>query len=218
MKNTKNRKMLIAIAIALTAAIFAGMLVITSLSSQKTTVYVFKNNYEAGTAVTSDMFSPLQIDSKILMAGAKGSVSTALITRETFTSSVKNGDVLKLDVTAGTPLMKSLLSSAANNDVEIRMDPTSVAVTIAVNNTTGVTNAIKPESHVNVYATYSSGGTYLLLENERVLSVIAKDGVLSGITLELNNEKAIKVINAANGGKLYCGLVNGNGYIYVEEE
>lgn len=218
MKNTKNRKMLIAIAIAVTAAIFAGMLVITSLSSQKTTVYVFKNNYEAGTAVTSDMFSPLQIDSKILMAGAKGSVSTALITRETFTSSVKNGDVLKLDVTAGTPLMKSLLSSAANNDVEIRMDPTSVAVTIAVNNTTGVTNAIKPESHVNVYATYSSGGTYLLLENERVLSVIVKDGVLSGITLELNNEKAIKVINAANGGKLYCGLVNGNGYIYVEEE
>lgn len=217
MKNSKNKKIIIALAIGIVAAIIASILVVMAVSSQKVTMYVFKNAYEAGTEITGEMFTPVQVDSRVVVAGGGADTSDAFITKDTFTSSIKKGDVLKCDVAAGTPLMKSLIATSGNNKIEVSMDPKSVAITIPVNNVTGVTSTIKPESHVNVYATYNSGGTYLLLENVRVLNVDTKDNTLTGITLELDNEKAIKVINAANGGKLYCGLVNGNGYIYVDE-
>lgn len=217
MKSKKNKKILVVIAIALVAAIAAGALIFIYLAPQRTTMYVFKENYSAGTVIQSSMLAPVQADSQIVVAGGNAATSTYFVTQETFSTYVKSGDVLRTDVVKGSPLMTTTLTSSANNDVEVRMDAASVAVTIPVNNTTGVTADIKPESHVNVYATFSSGGTYLLLENVRVLSVISSEGSLSGITLELNNQDAVTVINAVNTGSVYCGLVNGDGYIYESE-
>ena len=214
----KNKKVIIFLTIAIILSILAFILIYSFLTPQRTTFYIFKDNYEAGTLITSDMLTPIQADNRIVMAGSETASASYFITSETFSSLVKQGDVLKVDVSKGTPLTISTLTSSANNSIEVRMDPSSVAVTIPVTNTTGVSADIKPESHINLFVTYNSGGTYLLLENARVLSV-AKDGAkISGMTIELDNYSALKVIDAVNTGKIYCGLVNGNGYIYEETE
>ena len=110
--------------------------------------------------------------------------------------------------------MISHVSKKGNNEVEVKMSPNAVAITISVSNITGITADLKSESHVNVYASYSSGITELLLENIRVLSVQKTDGKLAGVTLELNKEQAITVVEAIRKGSLYLGLVNADGYIY----
>jgi len=212
----KNIKIVIVFVVGVLCAILAATLVFVSVSPKKTTIYVFKDDYTAGTPISGKMLRAIEVDSRIVNAGHNTDVSTCFITIDTYTKLVKNGDVLNTDVVAGTPLMTTTLNDKANNSVEVLMGKTSVAVTIPVNNTTGVTANINAESYVNIYVTYNSGGTYLLLENVRVLNAVNNKGSLSGITLELDNASAVQVINAVNTGHIYCGLVNETGYIYED--
>ena len=110
--------------------------------------------------------------------------------------------------------MLSQVSSSGSNEVEVKMSSNAVAITISVNNISGITADLKSESHVNVYACYANGTASLLLENIRVLSVQKDDGELEGVTLELNNSQATTVMEAIGVGDLYLGLVNAEGYIY----
>lgn len=214
MNKLKNKKILIVISVAILSAILACVLIISFLTPARTTVYLFKDSYDAGTKLTSNMLTPVQADSNIIVAGSSVSTGTHFVTRDNYVELVTEGDTLKYDVDKGDCLMSSMLSSKADNRIALNMDPTSVAITIPVNNTTGVANNIKAENHVNVYVTYNSGGTYLLLENVRILCVLGDDNGVTGYTLELNNQEAVRIIDAVNAGTVYCGLTNSEGYIY----
>lgn len=217
MNKLKNKKILICILVAVISAVVASVLIFTFLLPARTTMYVFNDSYEAGTPITGSMLTPVQADSKIVVAGSSNGASSHFVTSENYNQIVSSDDVLKFDVSKGDCLMTSMVSSQASNRIVLRMDATSVAITIPVNNTTGVSSSIKPESRVNVYVTYNSGGTYLLLENVRILSVSSKDGEVNGYTLELNNQQAVMIIDAVNTGTVYCGLTNGEGYMYEPE-
>lgn len=218
MDKQKNKKIIVVISMAVVSALAAGMLIFAFLTPQRTTAYVFKENYKAGTVLNGEMLTPIQVDSSIMSAGAKTKTSTCFVTKDSYSTIVQENDVLKVDVDKGTPLMTSMLTSTAGNDVEVRMSATAIAVTIPVSDITGVTPDIKPESRVNVYVTYNTGETHLILENSRVLATVNEEEELKGITLELNNDEAKKVVTAANLGSIYCGLVNGEGYQYVTAE
>jgi len=213
-KNKKSYLIIGVVSIAVIAAIAAGVLIYTFLVPARTTVYMFNNAYEAGTKISGEMLTPMQVDSNMIVAGSKTDTSTHFVTSENYRSVVTENDVLKIDVDKGDCFMTSMLSSQGTNRIALRMDPKSVAVTIPVSSTTGVSNSIKAESRVNVYVTYNSGGTYLILENVRILSVATKDGSVTGYTLELDNQNAVKVIDAINTGSIYCGLTNEEGYVY----
>lgn len=214
LKDKKSYQIIIVVAIAVIAAITACILIYSFLSPARTTVYMFNNAYEAGTKISGNMLTPMQVDSNMIVAGNKTDTSTHFVTSDNFKNVVSENDVLKIDVDKGDCFMTSMLSSQSTNRIALRMDPKSVAVTIPVSSTTGVSNSIKAESRVNVYVTYNSGGTYLILENVRILSVTTKDGSVTGYTLELDNQNAVKVIDAINTGSIYCGLTNGDGYVY----
>lgn len=214
MSKNKNKKIVIAVAIAILASVIAAIMVFSFLSPSRTTVYVFNGAYEAGTQISGGMLTPVQADSKIIVAGNSTSVGSHFITSENIKELVNQGDVLKFDVEKGDCLMASMLSSKSSNRIVLRMDPKSIAVTVPVNSTSGVSNSVKAESRVNVYVTYNSGGTYLLLENVRILSVSTSDGAVTGYTLEVNNKEAVKIIDAVNTGTIYCGLTSGDGYVY----
>jgi len=218
-KNQKNKKIIVVVAIAIIAALTTGVLIYLFLTPQRSTVYVFKEDYDAGTIITGTMLTPVQVDSKVIAAGSKSGVSNYFITSDTYQSLVKSDTTLLTNVTKGQPLMSAIVSSSGGNGIQGLMDSTAVAITIPVNNTTGISPGIKAESHVNVYVTYNSGGTHLLLENVRILKVSTSDnGAISGFTLELNNAEAVKIINAVNTGSVYCGLTNATGYIYNAEQ
>lgn len=213
----KNTKILIVIAVALMLAALAAFLIVRALNPTRTTVYLFNQSYSAGTTVSGNMFTPVQVDSNMIILGNKTSVNTKFVTQAEYAQIVKSGDSLKIDVSEGMPLMRSMLSVAGGNAIEMMMKPSAIAVTVSVNNVRGVTNELTAGSHVNVYFT-SGSETRLLFENMRVLNVeMNSSGIITAVSLETNHAQAVTLVNAAESGNIYLGLVNANGYQYLSK-
>lgn len=212
----KNTKILIVIFAALALAAAAAFLIFKVLSPSRTTVYIFNDSYAAGTTVTSNMLTPVQVDSNAVVLGAKKDMNTYFVTNQTeYAELMKSGDTLKIDVSKGMPFMKSMLSVAGGSAIEMLMKPSSIAVTVGVNNIKGITNDLKPGAHVNVYFT-SALETKLLFENMRVLGTEKNsNGALTSVSLEATTNQAVVLVNAAESGSIYLGLVNANGYQYI---
>lgn len=211
----KNAKILTILLLAAVTAVLAGFAVISFLSPHRATVYVFRSAYSIGTQLSSDMLVPVQVDSGIIAAGREANISEKLVTSDELRSILESGDSLKVSVGEGLPLMRSLLSISGGNSIMMSMAPSSVAVTVSVDNTTGVTQELYSGASVNVYVTSYSGGTFLLFENMRVLDLNLKtSGELSSVTLEVSNEQAVKLINSTRNGAIHLGLINPNGYQY----
>lgn len=208
---------MIVLVVAIFMALLAGSAVVSFLNPHRSTIYIFKSSYPIGTQITSDMLSPLQVDSSIVSAGATQGIGTDFVTASDIRSILESGDSLKISVSQGIPLMKSLLSISGGNSIMMSMKPSSVAVTVSVDNTTGITKDLYSGASVNVYVTSYSGGTFLLFENMRVLEITRKNnGELSTVTLEVSNEEAVKLINSTKNGAIHLGLINPNGYVYEE--
>lgn len=211
----KNKKIFVVLIIALICMALASVMIVSYLNPQRTTFYVFKENYAAGTPIISDMLTPVKADKTIVLAGSRKNSNLYFITKDNFKENVKKGDVLRENVAAGEALMTHHVSGNGGNEVEVNMSPNMVAVTIPVNKITGVTRDIRTESHVNVYfSDNDTATTELKLENIRVLHVAKNENELEGVTLELDNEQASDIINCLNVGKVYLGIVNPDGYIY----
>ena len=211
----KNKAPLIILSFGIILALIAVWLIANFLTPKRTTVYVFNNGYKAGTEIKTTMLTAMQVDSTLIVAGNETSLSGYFITSDNISKLVKAGDTLRFDVGKGKPFMASDIASYGTNEVEVRLAETSIGITIAVDNITGVTPNLKAESHVNVYSAQRNGLTQLILENIRVIAVNNSNGALSSVTLELNNDQAKALISAKTVGTIQLGIVNGNGYQYV---
>lgn len=218
---SKNRKIVIILVMAILVAVVAAVALYLYLTPQKTTVYVFKDNFEAGELLTEEMLTPIQADSSIVVAGNKTDTASRFVTGGDIQTVLNTGDSLRMDVAEGMPLTLSMLSVNGGSSVEMNMDPSKIAVTVPVTAITGVTNDLKEGSRVNIYATgvNENGGTTLLFQNMRVLTV-QKDanGGLSSATIEVDANQSLKLIYAANYSSIYFGLVDSSGYEFTEDE
>lgn len=212
----KNYKILIVLILAVVLAIIASMFIVSYLTPRRATIYVFKSAYPIGTQITSDMLIPIQVDSGMIVAGRNTNVNERMVTSNDIRALLESGDSLKVSVGEGTPLMRSLLSISGGNSIMMSMSPSSVAVTINVDNTTGITQELYSGAAVNVFVTAYSGNTFLLFENMRVLDIHRNqnNGSLTSVTLEVTNEEAVKLINSSRNGAIHLGLINPSGYQY----
>lgn len=217
MKTQKNKKILIVLSIAVVLAILAGWLVFQLLSPHRATVYVFNNNYAAGTQVTSSMLTAVEVDSNVIVSGNKVSSADYLVTSDNINSVLNSAGVLRADVHSGNIFTASMLSSTGGNQIEMSMKTDAVAVTIGANNVTGITSALMRDDRVNVYANYNDS-TVLILQNQRVLSVSYENGYISGVTLECSVEDSLSLIHAYTYGSVHLGLVNATGYQYADDD
>lgn len=217
---SKNRKIIIILVLAILVAAAAGAALYFYLSPQKTTVYVFNDNYKAGEQLTEEMLTPIQADSNIVVAGSKADTSSRFITGKDIRTVLNTGDSLRMDVSEGMPLTLSILSVTGGSSVEMNMDPAKIAVTVPVTSVSGVTNDLKEGSRVNIYSTGGDSlGTTLIFQNMRVLAV-AKDssGTLNSATIEVTPDESLRLIYASNYSAIYFGLVDSSGYEFTEEE
>ena len=212
----KNYKILIVLILAVVLAIIASMFIVSYLTPRRATIYVFKSAYPIGTQITSDMLIPIQVDSGMIVAGRNTNINERMVTSNDIRALLESGDSLKVSVGEGTPLMRSLLSISGGNSIMMSMSPSSVAVTINVDNTTGITQELYSGAAVNVFVTAYSGNTFLLFENMRVLDIHRNqnNGSLTSVTLEVTNEEAVKLINSSRNGAIHLGLINPSGYQY----
>lgn len=214
-KTTKDRKIIMTIAAAAVLTLLFGVLLVQFLAPRRTTVYVFKSSYNAGTALSEEMISPMQVDSKIVIAGNRYDAGNQYVTAAEMNKILKKGDSLRVEVSKGMTLTTSMLTTAGGTSVEANMNKSSIAVTVPVTNTTGVTKEIKPGTYVNVYAS-TEVGTSLLYEKMRVLEVYRSNGDLNGVSLETNQEQSMKLIYSAKYGEIHLGIVDGSGYQFNE--
>lgn len=215
MSKNKIIKTLAACAIGL--SVLLCVLIYQFMAPARDTIYVFNDSYSLGTQVTEDMLSPIQVDATITLAGKKSDVSSAFITPNDYASVIKSGDSLRMDVNKGMPLTTSMLSTTGGSSVEMNMQSDAIAVTIPVDQFSGVTNDLKEGARVNIYASTDSE-TELIQQNKRILEVYYQDGVIVGVSVEENVSESMELIYAATYGKIYLGLVDGTGYQAVEGE
>ena len=215
----KNKKIVLILVLAFVVAAAGAVALYFFLTPQKTTIYTFKENISAGTVITKDMLTPVQADSNIYMGGAKVNASEYYVTGENVDEILKSGDSLRADVVKGMPFTYSLLTSGGGSRIEMQMDTTKIAITVPVNNITGVTNELKTGSRVNVYA--SSGGntdviTKMIFQNMRVLATqYDKNGSLLSVTLECDTDQSMELVYYSTYASIYLGLVDGSSYQYT---
>ena len=216
----KNKRMLLALTLVIIIAVAAGFMLWYYLNPQKTTVYTFNDNYEAGTLVTSDMLTPVRVDSTITVAGSNTDTNTRFVTGNTITDTLNAGNSLRMDVSDGMPLTYSMLSVSGGTSIEMSMDSSSVAVTIPATEGSGITTDIEQNSRVNIYATGWDGadGTTLIFQNVRVLAVNSGSDAVTSIMVEMTVEESLKLVNAMSTCTLYYGIVDASGYQAVEDD
>ena len=215
----KNKKIISVIIIAVILCIVAGSGTYMVLSPQRETIYLFRKDCSAGTQITKDLLSPVEVDATIVEMGKAENIGSSFVTADEYTKILQNAGTLRYDVTQGMALLKSMLTTFGGSKVEMAMKPSSIAVTVPSDYLSAVTNELNIGSNVNVYASYDDGAkTLLILQNIRVLTAPRVDGVLAGVTLEVTHEQSLKLIHAMNYAKITFGLVNGQGYQYTAEE
>ena len=215
----KSKKIITVLTIAVVLCIVAGAGTYMVLSPQRDTIYVFRQDCTAGTQITTELLYPVEVDATIIEMGAAADLNSRFVTAEEYTTILQDAGTLRYDVTQGTALMKSMLTTYGGSKVEMEMKPSSIAVTVPSDYLAAVTNELGGGSYVNVYASYDDGAkTLLILQNIRVLTAPRVDGVLAGVTLEVTHEQSLKLIHAMSYAKITFGLVNGQGYQYTIED
>lgn len=215
----KSKKIITVLTIAVVLCIVAGAGTYMVLSPQRDTIYVFRQDCTAGTQITTELLYPVEVDATIIEMGEAADLNSRFVTAEEYTTILQDAGTLRYDVTQGTALMKSMLTTYGGSKVEMEMKPSSIAVTVPSDYLAAVTNELGGGSYVNVYASYDDGAkTLLILQNIRVLTAPRVDGVLAGVTLEVTHEQSLKLIHAMSYAKITFGLVNGQGYQYTIED
>jgi len=205
-------------------AIVAGFLSYSYLSSAKTVIYLFNDDYPAGSPILPEMLVPTQIDTSVVYEAATRG-DAVYVTADNVEEVL--GDYLRIDVLGGTPLMSVHSDQIGGSGAEIRLDHDKVAVTISADNITSGNPFITVGSTVNIYTSYQVDEDYitdLKYQNIRVLDVLYGEKfnetsgapIIEGVTLELTPEQSVEVQHAMEFGTVRLGLVKG-GY-YVEEE
>lgn len=217
----RNKKTILILIVAICCAIAGGIGLYTYLVPQKSTIYVFNGDYEAGTLFTSQMVTPMQVDSHIVTNGASKSTDSYYITSATINDVLKQGNTLKTKVSKGMAVIPQQLSVSGGNALEYAMKSDAIAITIPVNSNSGITNDLKANSRVNVYTSHQGSGgipqTTLLFQNMKVLAVYRNDNGICGVSLEVTQAQSLKLVYSATYESIYLGLVNENGYQVTKE-
>ena len=212
--NKKSSLSLILI-IGLGIAVGAGVWYLLTMNT--VTVYLFADNYPAGTKISPSILVEQQIDRKIvdLMASISGP-------KYVVADQISNylGDTLQYNVLKGTPFMNTHSDKIGGSRAEIRLSPQTVGLTLPADNITGGSAELQPDSRVNIYVSDEENfSTKLLMQNMRVIDLVYYDSdqtELQGITIEVSPEQSVTLANAAQFGKLYFGIVKAGSYTNTE--
>lgn len=214
---SKNKKILMVLIIALVLSVLAGVGVFTLINSQKTTIYSFNGDFKAGTKITDSMFTPIQVDKKVVETNRNSGISNYYITASSFNKIISDGDYLRSNVSANEILSKAMLVTNSGNEIEASMQNDKVALTLSVDSITGVTSDIRAGSYVNIYCgeKNSTDPKTEVFEKMKILEVqqeANETNTLKSITVECTNEQSQKLVSFAQNGYIYMGLINVTGY------
>lgn len=166
-------------------------------------IFVFSDNFDAGTQVTKEMFLTQEIDSKTYQAMGAYGKGGMYVTSAELNEYIANGERLAADVVAFMPATTNLFITTGGTGVESRLSDGMAAVEIPVGKVSGLSgNEVGVGSRVNVTSHYSLGGedmqeqkvSSLVFQDLLILDVVNdEDGMLQSIYVECKPSEAIKL-------------------------
>lgn len=204
---TKSAKIILLLLSALILAVGAGFAIYTYCNSQKVFIYYFNADYAAGTPISASMLTSMEVDKTIAENGKTGSINDRYITEENLKLLLGTTSYLLYDVHKGQALTYAVTSSVGKTAIEYNLEEGKIAVTVPINNITGVTSALRTGVYVNIYSS-QNGTTKLFLEHMKIIAVNKSDGSLQSVTFECTNTQAIDLIYAQTYAELYFGLTD----------
>ena len=156
-KSGKGKKMskgsAIILVLVMIIAIATGIGTYSYLSVQTMTVYLFNDEYKAGTPVTADMFSSysLPVDLYNAMTGTGNSYATV----NEISDHINNADALLVDVAKYGPVFSNQFLSGGGTGAEIRLGNEKVAVELPADRIQGLGADIRIGSRLNIITSYS---------------------------------------------------------------
>lgn len=220
---SRSQKIAILMILAIICAVVSGFSIYTYCNTSKGFIYVFNDDYKAGTKISKEMFSSIKVDKKIVVDGQKGGLETYYITDENFSKVVKNNEFLLNDVIKDQPFTFVDLAYTSGTSIERSLSGDGMAVTIPISGSAAVTDDLRVGSVVNIYSS-DSFETSLLFENMKIIARNEGDSI-STVTFETNPDDTLDLINAANNYHLYFSLVQPvinesqhSGYVEQKEE
>ncbi|HEX3039426.1 MAG TPA: Flp pilus assembly protein CpaB [Caproiciproducens sp.] len=187
----------------------------------RTTVVVAAKDIKANTTITGDMVTVSEIETEAVLPNAVRDLPLAV------------GAVMKTDAVVGEQILSDRLIKAGKTDSQTlaySITPGMRAITIAVDNTKGLSGLIKPENRIDLIAQFqvdaqaeksaSSSAvkntpmSKILLQNIKVLATdqtLSKDAKTnssgySAITLEVTPQQAVELSFAAKNASLQAIL------------
>ena len=195
------------------------------LKDEKTNIYLFNADYEAGRTITPDMLEIMEVDNKLVHKVIESNSPAQYVLPSDLQKIIDNKETLGCDVSKYTPFMSTQTASVGGSLVERRLAKNKVAITIPVNNISGVSPEITAGAMINVYTNYSSESFQveeLLMEEIKILDVQATGDAesgysLSGITIQVSPEQTLKLLHAINFQKIDVVLLKTGHYEQVDK-
>lgn len=223
MKSKINSNVVIIIVLGLIIAILSYQF----LTSGKTNIYLFTDDFPAGTEITGDTLISQEISGSIVENVSLNNGDLGYVTENNLENYI--GSYLTTDVIKGTAFMKAYSDEVGGTPAEVRLEPNNVAVTVPVDNITGVNPFINNGARVNVYATVQYQNeqtiTYTLLQNVRVIDVLyaeiynemTESPTIMGVTIETTPQQAVELQFACENGAIRLGIVKPGNYKETEK-
>lgn len=126
------------------------------------------------------------------------------------------GKVTNQTILSDEPVLKGrVVEHLGGSTLSAFIEPTKRAVSIRVNDVTGVGGFVLPGNQVDVLQTRKDAGPRLLLENIKVLAVDQeaspdkdKPAIVKAVTMELTPEQAETLVGATQDGSIHLALRN----------
>jgi len=181
---------------------------------------VVENNPEKALAYVAiaDIHSDTHLDNNLfkLQSFDKNTIPPQAVTEED-TQKVPNtitGKIAQTNIYAGAILLKPQINERTS-DLSTRIMPGMTAISVRVDDVTGVAGFIQPKDETDIIATHKNGGLYVLLRKVKVVAIDqissgdqAKPVVVRALTLEVSPEDAVKLVEAARITPLQFALRN----------
>jgi len=216
-KNTTkgmNRSAQIFLLLALVLSCLVGWGLYTFLHKQRSTIYLYAQDYPMGTKIENNMFLSTEIETALYTAAAQQGVYYA--TAEDINGFISRGDVLLADVLSFTAVTNNQVSASGGNAVENRLAKDMVAVALLPEKVKGLPDDLRIGSRVNVISGYQIDNvreTDLIFQNLLVVDVKKDEGGnLLSVYVEVDPADAVKLAHSEEFERPWVAVIKPGNY------
>jgi len=184
--------------LAVIVAILIGFGSWQYLNTQKTTVYLYNNDFSQGTRISKEMFASTQLDTSV--CNAMAGTGNRYVTADDIMQYIAAGDCLLVDVAKYTVSSANQFVASGGTEIESRLAKNMVSVELPVESVAGFSAGVRIGSRLNVVTGYTVDMTKsadLIFQDLLVVDVVNdSNGVLKSVYVEVEPSESVHLMHS----------------------